>query len=293
MKSYTRFWLSVLALSVFFAGASWGQGPLTNIMNLMGRTDSNGSLMVFGVAAGAQGPLTPIGNLRGRTYNGGDLGVTINGGTITPATGLFGNGTVALPSISFASEPSSGWYRAAAGDVRLSILGVDRITQTATGTVLTGVNLSLSSGTSFGFGSTGYITSGAAPGLFLLRNDALSTGVGWDVATDGIFKIRTRALTGDAAISASFYSSSTLSALTITTNTIAPTSSIHSIGVGLIKTITVPATCTPTCAITIIPTAAYTYDATGNITVPVGGGLAVLSKTMTFTWDGTKWNPSY
>lgn len=124
MKKYLRFWLSLIVLSVFLAGVSWGQGPLTNIMNLMGRTDSNGSLYVFGVAAGAQGPLTPIGNLRGRTYNGGDLGVVINGGTITPSIGLFGNGTLTAPSIAFASDTGTGLWRLGASTVIVSNGGV-------------------------------------------------------------------------------------------------------------------------------------------------------------------------
>lgn len=86
---------------------------------------------------------------------------------------------------------------------------------------------------------------------------------------------------------------STTSVLTISSNTIAPTSVIHHVGAGLIKTITVPVTCTPTCQIQIVPDAAYTYDATGNIVLPAGGGTAVINRLMIFFWDGTKWNPSY
>lgn len=122
---------------------------------------------------------------------------------------------------------------------------------------------------------------------------AAGTGAGIDVTTASILAVRTFVQSGDGAVRASFYNSSTISTLTFSTNTIAPTSAIHHLGAGLIKTITVPVTCTPTCVISIIPDAAYTYDNTGNVTVPVGAGLALISKVMTFTWDGTKWNPSY
>jgi len=44
------------------------------------------------------------------------------------------NGNVNGPSLSFASETNSGLYRAGAGDVRLSILGHDQTTWTATAT---------------------------------------------------------------------------------------------------------------------------------------------------------------
>lgn len=82
------------------------------------------------------------------------------------------------------------------------------------------------------------------------------------------------------------------SVLTVAANTIAPLRSVHHCGAGLIKTITVPVA-SFIGTITIIPDAAYTYDATGNIVVPAGGGTATTNKAMTFTFDGTKWTPSY
>ena len=81
-----RFWLSLIVLTIVLAGYSFGQGPLTNALNLQVRTDSNGSLYTYCVVAGAQGPLRNFGNTSLRTYGGGDLGVVINGGTITPDT---------------------------------------------------------------------------------------------------------------------------------------------------------------------------------------------------------------
>jgi hypothetical protein len=132
-----------------------------------------------------------------------------------------------------------------------------------------------------------------ANGKLNVTNNAATVGAGLDVTTDSVLQVRTRAQTGDAAVKAAFYNSSTSSVLTITTNTIVPTGSVHHVGAGLIKTITVPALLVATGSITIIPDAAFTYDATGNIVVPAGGGTAVVNKAMTFTWDGTKWTPSY
>jgi len=132
-----------------------------------------------------------------------------------------------------------------------------------------------------------------ADGQLNISNNAAAAGVGFDVATDAILKVRTRAQSADAAMKASFYTSSTIAALTITANVIAPTALIHQVGAGLIKTITVPATMASPGFLFILPTAAFTYDATGNILVPAGGGTAVVNKLMVFVWDSTKWTPSY
>lgn len=105
----SRFWFALVGLTAILAGVSYSQGPLTNAGNLMVRSDSNGSLSVFGVAAGAQGPLTNFSNLRLRTYNGGDLGVVLTGGSFS-TPGYFPDGTVALPGISFANNHNQGIY---------------------------------------------------------------------------------------------------------------------------------------------------------------------------------------
>jgi len=77
----------IIALGLVLLGVSVeyvaGQGPLTNFMNLRGRTDANGYLMVTSNAAGAQGPLTAIGNLRSRVDANGYLMVAIGAGDIT------------------------------------------------------------------------------------------------------------------------------------------------------------------------------------------------------------------
>ena len=51
--------------------------------------------------------------------------------------GYFPDGAVGGPGISFGAEPTSGWYRAAAGDVRLSVLSAVRF---AAGTSTTTIN---------------------------------------------------------------------------------------------------------------------------------------------------------
>lgn len=81
--------------------------------------------------------------------------------------------------------------------------------------------------------------------------------------------------------------------LTISANTIAPTFSIHGVGAGLIKTITVPAAFMQGFgggaggtggSIDLIPTAAFTYDATGNILSAGGTNTATVGRTMRATY---------
>lgn len=85
-------------------------------------------------------------------------------------------------------------------------------------------------------------------------------------------------------------SSSASSVLTLASNVLTPTGSVHHLGAGLIKTITVPAFVTGPWTLTLVPDAAFTFDATGNISL---AGTAVLNRALTFTWDGAKFNPSY
>lgn len=80
-------------------------------------------------------------------------------------------------------------------------------------------------------------------------------------------------------------------ALTVSANVITPTHSIHQVGAGLIKTITVPAGFASG-TIALVPTAAFTYDATGNI---LGTGTAVVGRTMFATLSSStgKFSMSY
>lgn len=150
--------------------------------------------------------------------------------------------------------------------------------------------------------------TGAARNVSLRAQGAnLTLQTGWNIptsnhilaATDNSYDIgasgATRPRTGYFGTStvSPLYSSSASSVLSISANVLTPTSTFAHVGAGLIKTITVPAACTPTCAIYLVPDAAYTYDATGNVVVPAAGGTATINRLMIFMWDGTKWTPSY
>jgi hypothetical protein len=97
----------------------------------------------------------------------------------------------------------------------------------------------------------------------------------------------------DGGVTTPGVSSSAASVLTISGNVITPTGSVHHVGAGLIKTITVPAWVNGPWVLWILPDVAYTYDGTGNIDLPAGGGTAVVDRAMAFVWDGTEFVPSY
>ena len=71
--------LALVGLLVAGWRLTWGQGPLTNAMNVNARSDSNGYLMIITNVAGAQGPLTALGNLRLRSDSNGYLMATLSG----------------------------------------------------------------------------------------------------------------------------------------------------------------------------------------------------------------------
>lgn len=185
------------------------------------------------------------------------------GGVVTSPQLLVPDGTALLPGVAFNSQPAFGWYRVSAG-----ILGIgDTVGNTGVEYInANGWSLSSTRAYSWAAGS-----DPSAVDTQLLRNAAGVVGV-----TTGF--------------RAAFYTSPASSVLTINTNVIVPTTSVHHLGAGLVKTITVPASCANTCSIDIVPDAAFTTDATGNISL---ASTAVISRTLRFTWDGTKWNPSY
>ncbi len=84
-------------------------------------------------------------------------------------------------------------------------------------------------------------------------------------------------------------------ALTISSNTITPTTALHSItSGGLVKTITVPKSGNFSGSIKIHATVGgVTYDGTGNILVPSGGGSITQDRMWEVTWNGSKWVPSF
>ncbi len=64
---------------------------------------------------------------------------------------------------------------------------------------------------------------------------------------------------------------------------------LHVSGTNAITGITVPAGWASGMCLTIIPDGAFTWTTATNISLL---GTAVANKTITFCWDGTKWNPS-
>lgn len=151
------------------------QGPATNALNLKVKTDANNYLISTGFAYTApDGPATSLANIKLKTDANGYL-ITTTSSSATTNKFYGADGTNLLPTFTFSAESSSGWYRAGAGDVRLSILGTDRISVTA-GNAVFGGNVSVGSGGSLGAASNFFLT-GVASGQFKMQNDATTFGV--------------------------------------------------------------------------------------------------------------------
>ena len=77
------------------------------------------------------------------------------------------DGTVGAPSLSFASEATTGVFRAGAGQFNTAILGVTRSTLSATGLTIAG-SVAGTTGVFSGAvsGTTGTFTSGVSGGTF-------------------------------------------------------------------------------------------------------------------------------
>lgn len=112
------------------------------IGNLLGKVDSNGALLV--AISGAAGPVDSLAFSGGSSINGvttNTLKLRATGTTdiLTLTTSavtstvpyLAPNGLISAPSLSFSSEPTSGWYWASAGDIKLSVLNNNYIRATA------------------------------------------------------------------------------------------------------------------------------------------------------------------
>jgi hypothetical protein len=74
------------------------------------------------------------------------------------------NGTRGVPGISFANEPKSGFYRAAAGDLRLSVNDADIVQATSTGLSVTGL-VTATQLVGGGAGLTGLAATNIATGI--------------------------------------------------------------------------------------------------------------------------------
>lgn len=150
---------TLLLLAAICGVVLTAQTPLTPLMTLQGRTDSNGYLLVTaGGYTSPDSPLTALANLRGRTDANGYLLTTLAAG---PA--LFGDGTSGAPSISFASEPTLGFRRNSA-----TIVGLQ-------GNLVSSGYLQIANTASIGTVSRGTL-SWSADGAILFANNAFTIG---------------------------------------------------------------------------------------------------------------------
>lgn len=146
----------------------------------------------------------------------GPFGIVFNGsGFVFSSPGLFPDGTAALPGIAFANEPSSGIQRVGAADVSLQVLGVSRFEANATATSLKApdggayaifavgswqVNSASLNMASSGSNKWSWVAATATDGQIVATTGAGTAGVGLDIATDAVLKVRTRAQTGYATV---------------------------------------------------------------------------------------------
>lgn len=123
--------------------STWANSTLTDIANAMTNSldrsgASSGMTGQFKATDGSVGSpgISFTSEVTSGFYRAGlnDIRWAINGQDVLSFSGLrlqpkdsilAGDGTTAAPGYSFNNEPSSGWYRAGAGDVRLSITNSD------------------------------------------------------------------------------------------------------------------------------------------------------------------------
>lgn len=116
--------------------------------------------------------------------------------------GAFPDGLVGAPSITFANELTSGLYRQGAGNLRFTIAGADviNISNGLLSVLTSGGQIQVPSNASFSWAGTGFLTAGGSTGTFLWRNVALTAGIGLDVNTDAVLKVRATSLAAYATV---------------------------------------------------------------------------------------------
>jgi hypothetical protein len=130
-----------------------------------------------------------------------------SGGTINPSLPIaFPDGAINAPSITFANETTLGFFRAGSGIVDLSINSYSALTPMARfqGNIglIMGGGVFIAYCTAAGAGSTAtFVTRSVGAGQFNMSATVTeAAGTGFDVSTDAVLKIRTRAQTGYATI---------------------------------------------------------------------------------------------
>ena len=154
-----------------------------------------------------------------------------------------------------------------------------------------GTGSSQLNGTNMGFSARTTFTS-PADGQLNILTSSLATGVGLDVSTDAILKIRTRAQTGDAAITVSSLSTSATSPLLLTNGQLV-TVTLTSQTVGG-ATLTIPDFANVSDEFTFKTKAqtmsnkTFIAPALGAATATSINGLVITSTTGTFTLTNAK-----
>jgi len=110
--------------------------PISGLINaptFSGDVVIEGDLTVSGLSTFSGITVTGDATIGGDLTVSGDINAS--GVTISGITGLFASGTEATPSISFVGDTDTGFYNAAANEVRITTSGNDRLTVDDTGNV--------------------------------------------------------------------------------------------------------------------------------------------------------------
>lgn len=131
----------------------------------------------------------------------GPFGASFNGSSVTFSTPvLFPDGTSALPAMAFVSEPSLGFFRNGAAQITAQgNLIVSALMNAQNITSNTNISTSTAGGFSWNGATKSFITS-PADGQMNFNNAGITAGIGIDVLTDAVMKVRTRAQTGYATV---------------------------------------------------------------------------------------------
>lgn len=185
-----------LILTVAFTSFGFMQqiAPLPNSQYMLGVDTNAIARRLIGINSSNNVSLDPGG--LGTAFGGA---VTITG-TITPTGNiLVPNGTTASPSLSWASEPTTGWIRAGAGDIRTVFSGVQSLAWGANSVLPT-------SSDSFALGAS----SNRYSSLFL------SGAAGGDATTGSVGELVTASVTSGALVNLATGSATTITSITLT-----------------------------------------------------------------------------
>jgi hypothetical protein len=175
------------ALQTFNGGASIA-GVMSTAVDGLVTTSTDGAVVqnTTPATAGVPVQISPRHRLRGTAWaTGSGTSRTVDFFTeVLPATGAAAAGTWRL---GYAENGGAATYP-------LTVTSIGGLNPSGSVTIQNGQHLGMSAG--------GYLTAGGTDGRFLLRNLTLAAGVGLDISTDAVLKIRTRALSGDASLTA-------------------------------------------------------------------------------------------